>query len=289
MSGNPLLIVMKFGGAALQDLHHLKKSCDLIEKKIQLGFKVVVVVSAMGKTTDFFLNQAKQIHESPPTRELDMLLSAGERISMALVSMEMQSRGYSAFSFTGSQAGIITNQHHSDAKIINVTPYRIEECIQNNSLPILAGFQGVSVMKEITTLGRGGSDTTAVAIGAALKASVVEFYKDVPGVYSTDPKVDKNAVLYDDLSYDQAFKIIESSEKKLLHPRALHLAKLNQLPLFIQSFEKENLPQNRLGSWIREKFRNPISRPVYEGEKESCSNYSQNQTYFTSPSSMMSH
>jgi aspartate kinase len=202
--------------------------------------------------------------------------------------MELQARGYSAFSFTGSQAGIITDNQHTDAKIINVTPYRIEECIQSNSLPIIAGFQGVSLTKEITTLGRGGSDTTAVAMGAALGASVVEFYKDVPGVYSNDPKVDKNAILHKDLSYDNALKIIESAEKKLLHPRALHLARLNQLPLFIQSFEKENLPQNRLGSWIREMFRNSISQPVYEVEKESCSSYSQSQIYFTSPSNMMS-
>ncbi len=273
---DPSLIVMKFGGAALQDIAHLKRSCDIIEKRAQTGSKLVVIVSAMGKTTDYLLNLASEVSSAAPKRELDMLLSAGERISMALVSMELQSRGLVAHSFTGSQAGIITDDCHSDAQIVDVKPFRILEDLQKGSIPIIAGFQGVSLSKEITTLGRGGSDTTACAMGVALKAGWVEFYKDVPGVFSNDPKVDPEAICYDELDYDQAFAIVQHSSKKLLHPRALIMAKKNKLPLFIQSFQKESLPQNRNGSWIKTTAPKHFLDPIYEVYDKECLNYSQN-------------
>jgi aspartate kinase len=266
---------MKFGGAALQDIEHLKKSCDFIEQKVGLGIQVVVVASAMGDTTNYLLSMADQVTLDPKKRELDMLLSAGERISMALLTMELQSRNISALSFTGSQAGIITNEDHTDAKIIDVRPFRIKECIQQEIVPVIAGFQGVSLKKEITTLGRGGSDTTAVAIAVALKADLVEFYKDVPGVFSNDPKIDSNAILHASLTYDDALNIILKSKKKLLHERALVMAKHNQIPLFVQSFKKDFLPQNQSGSWIKEKFDTHPTSFIYEVEERVCSNFSQ--------------
>lgn len=270
-----LICVMKFGGAALQDIDHLKKSCDFIEQKAKMGIQVVVVASAMGDTTNYLLSLANQVTSNPQKRELDMLLSAGERMSMALLTMELQSRGILACSFTGSQAGIITNEDHTDAKIIAVKPFRIMECIEQKVIPVIAGFQGVSTKKEITTLGRGGSDTTAVAMAVALQAEVVEFYKDVPGVFSNDPKVDAQATLHAFLAYDEALEIIQRSKKKLLHERALVMAKKNGIPLFVQSFKKESLPQNLLGSWIKEKFDTHPTSFIYELEERVCSNFSQ--------------
>jgi aspartate kinase len=272
-------VVMKFGGAALRDLAHLKKSCDIIESKAKAGVEVIIVASAMGKTTDFLLSQAKEIMKNPPKRELDMLLSAGERMSMALVSMELEARGLRAQSFTGSQAGVITTDCHLDAKILDVKPFRIIESLQKGIIPVIAGFQGVSTHKEITTLGRGGSDTTAVALAIALKASVVEFYKDVPGVFTQDPKVNQNATCIEELDYEEAYKVIAAAEKKLIHPRAILLAQKNFIPLFVQSFEKENLPQNQNGSWIRNKLVQKSLKLIFESDEELCSNYSLNLTH----------
>jgi aspartate kinase len=271
---------MKFGGAALQDIDHLKKSCDIIQKRKEQGYQVVVVVSAMGKTTDELISKAHAVHSAPSKRELDMLISAGERMSMALVAIELDSRGISAMSFTGSQAGIVTDHHHLEAKILDVKPFRIEDSIKKNILPVIAGFQGVSFNKEITTLGRGGSDTTAVALAIALRAEVVEFYKDVCGIYTNDPKKDEKAQLIDFLNYDEALAVIEKSGSKLIHPRAIKMAKKNLLPLFIQSFEKENLPQNQNGSWIGKDCKMQAHEPIFEGEDSLCLSCSHHQNPF---------
>ncbi len=183
------IIVQKYGGSSVADLERLGRVADKIVETQRSGHRVVVVVSAMGKTTDGLLAQAREVDPEPPRRELDMLVTTGERVSMALLSIAIQRRGASAISFTGSQAGIITSDRHFDARIIAVRPTRIEEELDAGRIVIVAGYQGVSEKKEITTLGRGGSDTTAVALAAALGAERCEIYSDVDGVYSADPRV----------------------------------------------------------------------------------------------------
>jgi aspartate kinase len=189
------IIVQKYGGSSVADVEKLGRVADKIVAARRAGHDVVVVVSAMGKTTDGLLALARQVavlgeHQGePPRRELDMLLSTGERVSMALLSIAIQSRGFDAISFTGSQSGILTNDRHFDARIIEVRPHRIEDELARGRIVIIAGYQGMSYRREITTLGRGGSDTTAVALAAALQAERCEIYSDVDGVYSADPRV----------------------------------------------------------------------------------------------------
>lgn len=189
------IIVQKYGGSSVADVEKIGKVADRIVSAKQAGNDVVVVVSAMGKTTDGLLALAKSVAAwegdaaDPPRRELDMLLSTGERVSMALLSIAIQARGYEAISFTGSQSGILTNDRHFDARIIEVRPHRIEDELARGKIVIVAGYQGMSYKREITTLGRGGSDTTAVALAAALLAERCEIYSDVDGVYSADPRV----------------------------------------------------------------------------------------------------
>jgi aspartate kinase len=184
------LIVQKFGGSSVADAASVKRVARRIVETKRAGHDVVVVVSAMGDTTDELLELAEQVCENPPARELDMLLTSGERISMAVLAMAIADLGEDARSYTGSQAGLITDAAHGAAKIIDVTPGRIQEAIAEGAIPIVAGFQGVAQdTKDITTLGRGGSDTTAVALAAALKASVCEIFTDVDGVFSADPRV----------------------------------------------------------------------------------------------------
>jgi aspartate kinase len=231
-------LVMKFGGASLATPEHFDHVANLVLKRHEQYEQIVIVVSAMGKTTDELLQLAKKIHPTPPQRELDMLLSVGERISMSLLAMSIEKKGKQAVSFTGSQSGIITCSRHSDAKIIDVKPYRLLNSFQQNKIVIVAGFQGVSRQGEITTLGRGGSDTTAVALGAALNASCVEFYKDVPGLCEKDPKIDPHSALFSTISYDDAIDIV-SKGAKILHLRSLLLAKQNGIPLHIRSFKQE--------------------------------------------------
>jgi len=179
-------IVLKFGGASLSTPKKMLKVADIIiERKKELK-NIVVIVSAMGDTTDKLLKLARKIHTDPPKREQDMLISVGERISMSLLSMALQKKGINSISFTGSQSGIITCDNHFDAKIIDVKPFRIIDELKNNKIVIVAGFQGISQKKEITTLGRGGSDTSAVAIASAIEAESVDFYKDVMGIYNKD-------------------------------------------------------------------------------------------------------
>jgi aspartate kinase len=191
------IIVQKYGGSSVADLTKLSRVADWVVATKRAGHSVVVVVSAMGKTTDELLALAERAARSagedkpPPRRELDMLLSVGERTSMALLSIAVQARGEAAVSLTGSQSGIITNDRHFDARIIEVRPHRIEDELYHGKIVIVAGYQGMSYRREITTLGRGGSDTTAVALAAALSAERCEIYSDVDGVYSADPNTRK--------------------------------------------------------------------------------------------------
>jgi aspartate kinase len=231
-------LVMKFGGASLAHPKQFDHIAELIVKRKTHYPKIVIVVSAMGKTTDDLIRLAKEVHPEPPQREYDMLLSVGERISMSLLAMAIAKKNCQAISFTGSQSGIITTHNHTEAKIIDVRPKRILENLEMNKIVIVAGFQGVSVHGEITTLGRGGSDTTAVALAIALQAERVEFYKDVAGIYSQDPKQSDAAEFFSRMSYDKAIDIIEEGAK-ILQKRCLFLAKANQIPLHVLSFKEE--------------------------------------------------
>lgn len=226
---------MKFGGASVAFPKRFLNVADIIISRKKEYDDIVVVVSAMGKTTDRLLKLAKMVHDNPPKREQDMLISVGERISIALLSMALAKKGGEAISFTGSQSGIITCERHSEARIIDVRPKRIIDELMSGRVVIVAGFQGVSKKGEITTLGRGGSDTSAVALGIALNAEKVEFYKDVPGIYSEDPKINSQASFFSELSYEEALDIMYCG-CKVLSSRCIRLAMDNQLPLQVRSF-----------------------------------------------------
>jgi aspartate kinase len=231
---------MKFGGTSVASPRNFLKIARIISEKTKDYKKIVVVVSAMGKTTNKLLALAKKVNDDPPKREQDMLISVGERISMSLLSMALQSKGFKSISFTGSQSGIITCSNHSSAKIIDVRPQRIIDALNLENIVIVAGFQGVSKEKEITTLGRGGSDTSAVALAIALNSEIVEFYKDVDGIYETDPKKDRNSFFFSELTYEKALKIIEKNTHFVLHPRSIKLACDNNIKLIIRSFKNRN-------------------------------------------------
>lgn len=228
-------LIMKFGGAAVATPECFTKVADLILERKKNFSKIAVVISAMRGMTDSLIDLAKKVHPSPPKREYDMLVSSGERISISLLAMALSLKGIEAVSFTGSQSGIITSTDHGEAKIVEVKPERIISLLNEEKIVIVAGFQGVSKNKEITTLGRGGSDTTAVALGIALDAFRVEFYKDVDGIYESDPK-HKFSSKFSSLDYEKAYEVIEKTGGKVLHPRALTLASKNGLPLYVRSF-----------------------------------------------------
>lgn len=238
MHNEPLskpIVILKFGGAAAQNVDCFATIAEIVSRKCR-DAHVVVVVSAMGDTTDQLLALGLRVHPQPPPREQDMLVSVGERISIALLAMALHLKGKEAVSFTGSQSGIITSNRHADAAILDVKPHRIMRVLRTGAVAIVAGFQGVSREGEITTLGRGGSDTTAVALGVALGASKVEFYKDVLGVYSADPKKDPHASLFEQLSFEAMRSVLEAGSE-VLHLRALELAAKNGIPLHVLSFE----------------------------------------------------
>ncbi len=229
------LVVQKYGGSSVSDAERIKRVAERIVATRKAGNDVCVVVSAMGDTTDELLDLAQQVSPLPPGRELDMLLTAGERISMALLAMAIQSLGLEARSFTGSQAGVITDSTHGKARIIDVTPGRIQEALADGHIAIVAGFQGVSQdTKDITTLGRGGSDTTAVALAAALKAEVCEIYSDVDGVYSADPRIVPSARHLPTLSYEEMLELAASGAK-ILHLRCVEYARRYGVPLVVRS------------------------------------------------------
>jgi aspartate kinase len=218
------VVVQKYGGSSVADVEKLGRVADKVVAARASGHDVVVVVSAMGKTTDQLLALAKQVDENPPRRELDMLLTTGERVSMALLSMAIQKRGCDAISFTGSQSGIITNDRHFDAKIIEVRPHRIEDELARGRIVIIAGYQGMSYRREITTLGRGGSDTTALALAAALGAERAEIYSDVDGVYTADPRVVAEARHLPEIGYEAMQEMAEAGAK-VLHAAAVEHAR----------------------------------------------------------------
>ncbi|MBI2812367.1 MAG: aspartate kinase [Candidatus Melainabacteria bacterium] len=253
---------MKFGGAAVASTEQFSKIAEIILNRSK-SVHVVVVVSAMGDTTDQLLALGKKVHPNPPPREQDMLVSVGERISIALLAMALHQQQKEAISFTGSQSGIITSSIHSDAQIVAVRPHRILKALEEEKIVIVAGFQGVSKEGEITTLGRGGSDTTAVALGVALGAIGVEFYKDVDGVYAEDPKFNPAAALLPTLSFDEAVAIVEKGAQ-VLHPRCIRLAAKNFLPLKVLSFYDPMLKHSS-GTVIGPEKRGDFTC-VYEGE-----------------------
>ena len=228
------VIVQKYGGSSVADVKKLKQVAERVMRTRQQGHDVVVVVSAMGDTTDDLLTMAKQVSANPARRELDMLLSAGERISMALLSMAIRELGGDAISFTGSQSGIITNDRHVDARIIEVRPFRVQDELARGKIVVIAGFQGVSYKKEVTTLGRGGSDTTAVAMAAALDAEFCEICSDVDGVYSADPRVVPAARRIGTLSYEETQEMAEAGAK-VLNAQAVEFAKEKGIAIYARA------------------------------------------------------
>ncbi len=218
------VVVQKYGGSSVADVERLRRVAERVVETTKSGRRVCVVVSAMGNTTNDLLGLAKQVSPSPSRRELDMLLSCGERISMALLSMAIFDLGHEAISFTGSQSGIITDDRHSGARILEVRPHRIQEELDRGKIVIVAGFQGVSAKREITTLGRGGSDTTAVALAAALGAEHCEICSDVDGVYSGDPRVVSAPRRLHEISYDEMQELADHGAK-VLNPQAVEFAR----------------------------------------------------------------
>ncbi|MEU8432338.1 aspartate kinase [Streptomyces sp. NPDC029216] len=239
------LVVQKYGGSSVADAEGIKRVAKRIVDAKKNGHQVVVVVSAMGDTTDELIDLAEQVSPMPAGREFDMLLTAGERISMALLAMAIKNLGHEAQSFTGSQAGVITDSVHNKARIIDVTPGRIRTALDEGNIAIVAGFQGVSAdSKDITTLGRGGSDTTAVALAAALDAEVCEIYTDVDGVFTADPRVVKKARKIDWISSEDMLELAASGSKVLLH-RCVEYARRYNIPIHVRS-SFSGLP----GTWV---------------------------------------
>ncbi|KAB8163700.1 aspartate kinase [Streptomyces sp. 3MP-14] len=229
------LVVQKYGGSSVADAEGIKRVAKRVVEAKKNGHQVVVVVSAMGDTTDELMDLAAEVSPVASGRELDMLLTAGERISMALLAMAITSLGHEAQSFTGSQAGVITDAVHNKARIIDVTPGRIKSSVDQGNIAIVAGFQGVSQnSKDITTLGRGGSDTTAVALAAALDAEVCEIYTDVDGVFTADPRVVKKARKIDWISFEDMLELASSGSKVLLH-RCVEYARRYNIPIHVRS------------------------------------------------------
>lgn len=254
-------LVMKFGGAAVASSENFSHIARLILQRRRTFPRLVIVVSAMGQTTNNLIALAKEVHPSPPQREYDMLISTGERISMSLLAMALCRENCEAISFTGSQSGIMTCSNHSNAHIIDVRPHRISECLDQDKIVIVAGFQGVSMQKEITTLGRGGSDTSAVALAVALGANHAEFYKDVEGIYDKDPKNHSDSIFFNQLNFDQALAIVNQGAR-VMHARAIELAKKNALPLHIRSFICDYCKNE--GTWISDPLQARVSKPIYE-------------------------
>ncbi len=239
------LIVQKYGGSSVADAAGMKRVAARIVATKRAGHDVVVVVSAMGDTTDELIDLAKQITPMPSGRELDMLLTSGERISMALLAMAIGNLGAEARSFTGSQAGVITDSVHGRARIIDVTPGRIVDALKEGAIAIVAGFQGISQdTKDVTTLGRGGSDTTAVALAAALEADVCEIYTDVDGVFSADPRIVPSARKLKSITYDEMLEMAASGAK-VLHLRCVEYARRFDLPIHVRSSFSSNE-----GTWV---------------------------------------
>ncbi|OXM88187.1 aspartate kinase [Paenibacillus rigui] len=234
------LIVMKFGGSSVGDAERMKRVANRVVERQREGHQCVVVVSAMGDTTDDLIDLTKQISSAtPPAREMDMLLTTGEQVSVALLSMAIHSLGQPAVSFTGWQAGMYTEAVHGKARITDIQPERVLKALKEGNVVIVAGFQGMTTEGEITTLGRGGSDTTAVALAAAIEADVCEIFTDVDGIYSTDPRVVKCARKLPEITYDEMLELANLGAA-VLHPRAVEYAKNYNVPLVVRSSFNHN-------------------------------------------------
>jgi aspartate kinase len=239
------LIVQKYGGSSVGDATSVRRVAHRIVEAKRAGNQVVVVVSAMGDSTDELLDLAHEVSPNPPGRELDMLLTAGERISMAVLAMAIHDLGEEGRSYTGSQAGLITDSKHGAARIIDVTPGRISHALGDGAIPIVAGFQGVSYdSKDVTTLGRGGSDTTAVALAAALGADACEIYTDVDGVFTADPRVVPAARQVQRISYEEMLELAANGAK-VLHLRCVEYARRSHMPIHVRSSFSD-----RQGTWV---------------------------------------
>ena len=229
------LVVQKYGGSSLESAERIRRVAERIVATKKQGHDVVVVCSAMGDTTDDLLDLAAQVNPVPPAREMDMLLTAGERISNALVAMAIASFGAEAQSFTGSQAGVLTTERHGNARIVDVTPGRVRDALDQGKICLVAGFQGVNKdTRDVTTLGRGGSDTTAVALAAALGADVCEIYSDVDGVYTADPRLVPDAQKLNQLSFEEMLELAASGSK-ILVLRSVEYARAFNVPIRVRS------------------------------------------------------
>lgn len=240
------VVVQKYGGTSVGDPSRIKAVADRVVRTRDLGNDLIVVVSAMGATTDSLLDLAAEVSSSPHPREMDMLLTAGERISMALLAMALHDRGVPAVSFTGSQAGILTDSSHGGARITRITGERVLEALQQGKVVIVAGFQGVDpASKEVTTLGRGGSDTTAVALAATVEAAACEILTDVAGVFTADPRVVPDARLIPEIAYDQMISLANAGAGVLM-AHSVETAREHRVPVHVRSsFTDEE------GSWVR--------------------------------------
>ncbi len=251
------LVVQKFGGTSLADVARIEAVADRVESTRGEGHDLVVVVSAMGQTTDELVDLAGELSEDPSPREMDMLLSAGERISMALLSIALNSRGIPAVSFTGSQAGILTDSSHGSAKILDIKGTRVSDSLAQGKVVIVAGFQGVDPSsKEITTLGRGGSDATAVALAAALGADSVEVFTDVDGVFTADPRIVPEARKLDEVPFDEMLEL-SASGAGVLMSRAVEFGRRFEIPIHVRSSFHDGE-----GTWVRE---SPMEQAIISG------------------------
>jgi aspartate kinase len=232
------IVVQKYGGSSVADVDKIKLVAKRIARTKAAGKKVVVAVSAMGKTTNALIEKAKAVSPSPSRRELDMLLTCGEREAMSLLTMALLEEGLEAISFTGSQSGILTNDRHSGARIIEIRPFRVQDELERGKVVIVAGFQGVSYKREITTLGRGGTDTTAVALAAALDAEYCEICSDVDGVYTADPRIVDAAQLLTSISHDEMLELAAQGAK-VLHDACVEFARKSGIALYARATGKD--------------------------------------------------
>ncbi|MEW5820288.1 MAG: aspartate kinase [Cyanobacteriota bacterium] len=252
------ILVQKFGGSSVADINKINNVADVVIREVKNGFNVVVVVSAMGKTTDYLVSLAHELTETPNRREMDMLLSTGEQVSIALLAMALQQKGIPAISFNASQIKIITEKIHSKARILDIKTERLQNALNKGNVIVVAGFQGVTTEQEITTLGRGGSDTSAVALASALNAERCDIYTDVDGVFTTDPRITPLARKLDEISYVEMLELARVGAK-VLHPRAVEIAKKYNVPLRVRSsFKPESLGTNVVGVDSMEIYR-PVS------------------------------
>ncbi len=233
------IVVLKFGGTSVADKDKLLNVCKHVIKEYEANNKVVVVVSAQGKTTDMLVLEEREISNTPDKREHDVLLSTGEQITISKLAIYLKELGYDAISYTGWQVPILTDDNYGNANIIDINTNKILNQLENNRIVIVAGFQGITKSGDITTLGRGGSDTTAVALASYLKAEKLYIYTDVDGVYSEDPNINKNAIKYDSISYDKMIEMAKNGAK-VLHTKCVKMAKENNVPIIVKSTFVEN-------------------------------------------------